>query len=69
MPTHFAVRCKTGGCGKWLQVEEIADDTPRAITVLLRTHEFSAKLTCLDCGKEHEYSHEDLEKVRAETGD
>lgn len=68
MPTYFAVRCKTEGCGKWLQVEEIDDDTQRAVTVLLRIHEFNAKMTCPDCGKEHEYFHEDLKKVKAEAG-
>ena len=51
----YGYHCKTPGCGVFLVVGELAEDTARAIQVPINLGDDPRKLSCPDCKQTHDY--------------
>jgi hypothetical protein len=63
MPRAIGYKCKTPGCGVWLKVADIPENTSRSIYFMLRLEEGPRHLQCPDCGQEHDYLPEEKTEI------
>ncbi len=68
MPTYIGVRCKTIGCDAPIFIEA-TPDTRRSITIPLKTKPYKERIACQICGKENEYTENDLQRFAVDLAD